>query len=1226
MNVILYREEEGAEHLFRRLQDSSDDASIHFDIGVFLWEKGGEAKEKAAQHFILSAKLNPKNGDCFKYLGHYYGGVSLDTQRAIKCYQRAVVLNPDDSESGEALCNLLDQGGKESLEVVVCREASEMSPRAFWAFRRLGFLQVHQKKWSEAVLSLQHALRGYPTCADLWEALGLAYQRLGRFTAAIKVAPLLGSLLYLLDDGSLNCCFTYGLWVLHQSYGRAIELDDTMVFALVESGNISVTLGSFSKGVEQFRQALEISPRCVPAQYGLALGLLGLAKDCINLGAYQWGASLLEEASEVARASAYFLRNISCIWKLHADIQLAYARCYPWIEDVQELEANKEAFSASIISWRRTCFLAAKHARFSYQRASHLSPWQANIYADIAVTSDLITSLDKNYKQDINAWQLAEKMSMGALLLEGDSYEFWLALGCLSDHNALNQHALIRALQLNVSLAVAWGYLGKVARTPDSTALVAHTAYVFVECFQLYRKVDEKQLARQMFDRARSIDPGLALPWASMSFESCVGRELESDEAFESCSRAVQIMPLAEFQLGLTKLALLSGHLSSSQVFGAIQQAVQLSPHYPESHNLHGLVCEARNDYKLARHAINIGSRSIHNSHIREISINLARSLSKAGNAADALQECEHLKKEGALDDEGLQVYGFSLWQLGENDLALSVARSLAATLSSMQKTSVATSICFICRLVYYIRGLDAAITSIVKMPKELFQSSKVSFVMTAINALDRQNRLGFVVSSSRYFLKYHEEIAGMHLLIALSKLVKNESDCCLDIQSGVAHLKKALHMFPNCSLIRNLLGYLMVSSKELNNCHVATRCCKLDHLDLSDQKGFKSASDIHGAGAVACYTTGNSIPKFTFPTCTKQCSNHPGAIRHLQKCFHQKPWNHDSRYLLVLNYLQRAREQRFPHHLCRILNRLTHAALSNDLYSRTEMLYRYRYFQLLLCASEISLQCGNHMTCITHAKKASELVLPDDYLFFAHLLLCRVYAMKGDHLSFQKEYIRCLELKTDYHIGWICLKLMECQYELQIDSNTIDLNFEECVKRSGKLCNMWMAVYNLVRGMISLQKRDLVSAEDFMAQACSLAGFESCLFLCHGAICMELVRQCHGSQFLSRAINSLTKVHEHSLIPLPFVSVLVAQAEGSHGSKERWNRNLRLEWYNWPPEMRPAELYFQMHMLARQLKVGPNASIESTQSPHRWVIRAIHMNPSCMRYWRILQKLMEET
>ncbi|XP_058778563.1 tetratricopeptide repeat protein SKI3-like isoform X1 [Vicia villosa] len=1169
------------EDLFRRLQDSPDDASLHFDIGLLLWNKEHEedAKEKATQHFILSAKLNPKNGESFKYLGHYYRCVSLDAQRALKCYQRAVAIDPDDYESGEALCDLLDQEGKDSLEVAVCLEASEMSPRAFWAFRRLGFLLVHQKKWSEAVQSLQHAIRGYPTCADLWEALGLAYQRLGRFTAAVK------------------------------SYGRAIELDNKMVFALVESGNISLTLGQFKKGVEQFQQALEILPDCVPAQFGLALGLLSLAKDCISIGAYQWGASLLEEASEVARESARSFTNISCIWKLHADIQLAYARCNPWIEEVQQLESNKEAFSASINSWRKTCFLAAGRAKFSYQRALHLSPWQANIYSDIAVTSDLITSLSKNYTQDSSARQLAEKMSIGALLLEGHNYEFWVALGCLSNHNELNQHALIRGLQLNVSLAVAWGYLGK-----------------------LYLKADEKQLARQVFDRARSIDPSLALPWASMSAESYVSKESAPDEAFESCSRAVQIMPLAEFQIGLTKLALLSGHLASSQVFGAIQQAVQHSPHYPESHNLHGLVCEARKDYKsaatfyrLARHAVSIGSESNQNSHIRDISINLARSLSKAGNAADALQECENLNKEGLLDEEGFQVYAFSLWQHGEYDLALSVAGSLASNLSSMKKASVASSICFISRLVYFICGLDAVITSIIKMPKELFQSSKVSFVLSAINALDGQNRLGLVVSSTRHFLKYQEEISRMQFLIALGKLVKNGSDC-LDIRSGIAYLRKALHMFPNCNLMRNLLGYLLLFSEELNNDHMATRCCNMDNPDMSDQEGLKSAYDIHGAGAVACYATGNNNPKFTFPTCSKKCSSHPRAIKSLQKYIHQKPWNHDARYLLVLNYLQKAREQRFPQHLCRTLNRLIQAALSNELYSKTEMNYQYRHFQLLLCASEISLQCGNHTSCIADAKKASQLALPDNYLFFAHLLLCRLYAMKDDHLNFRKEYARCLELRTDCHIGWICLKLMECQYELEIDSNAIDLSFEECIKRDGNSWNMWMAVYNLVRGVNLLQKRDLVSAEEFMAQACSLAGFESCLFLCHGAICMELVRLHKSPHFLSRAVKSLTKVHELSPIPVPFASILLAQAEGSLGSKERWDRTLRLEWYNWSPEMRPAELYFQMHLLARELKVGLNSksSTESSQSPHRWVIRAIHMNPSCMRYWRVLQKLME--
>lgn len=71
--------------------------------GVYLWEKGGETKEikeKAAEHLVISAKLNPQNAAAFKYLGHYYSRLSHDSQRAIKCYQRAITLNPDDSDSG----------------------------------------------------------------------------------------------------------------------------------------------------------------------------------------------------------------------------------------------------------------------------------------------------------------------------------------------------------------------------------------------------------------------------------------------------------------------------------------------------------------------------------------------------------------------------------------------------------------------------------------------------------------------------------------------------------------------------------------------------------------------------------------------------------------------------------------------------------------------------------------------------------------------------------------------------------------------------------------------------------------------------------------------------------------------------------------------------------------------------------------------------------------------
>ncbi|KAL9445641.1 hypothetical protein AB3S75_013513 [Citrus x aurantiifolia] len=1171
-------DEKGA--LLMQLEDSleanPDDPSLHLDLGLHLWENS-ESKEKAAEHFVIAAKLNPQNAVAFRYLGHYYTRFSIDTQRAIKCYQRAVSLSPDDSVSGEALCELLEHGGKESLEVVVCREASDKSPRAFWAFRRLGYLQLHHKKWSEAVQSLQHAIRGYPTSPHLWEALGLAYHRLGMFSAAIK------------------------------SYGRAIELDDTSIFPLLESGNIFLMLGNFRKGVEQFQLALKISSENVSAHYGLASGLLGLAKQCINLGAFRWGASLLEDACKVAKANTRLAGNMSCIWKLHGDIQLTYAKCFPWAEESQSLEFDVETFSASIVSWKTTCLMAAISSKSSYQRALYLAPWQANIYTDIAIASDLIYSLNEAYGHYQSAWHVSEKMALGALLLEGDNCQFWVTLGCLSNYNGLKQHALIRGLQLDVSLADAWAHLGK-----------------------LYREVGEKKLARQAFDSARSIDPSLALPWAGMSADVQASESLV-DDAFESCLRAVQILPLAEFQIGLAKLAKLSGHLSSSQVFGAVQQAIQRGPHYPESHNLYGLVCEARSDYqaavvsyRLARYAISSSSGTVPNSHFQDISINLARSLSRAGNALDAVRECESLERQGMLDAEVLQVYAFSLWQLGKYDLALSMARNLASSVSAMEQSSAAASVSFICRLLYHISGLDSTINSILKMPKGLFQCSKMSFIVSAIHALDHSNRLESVVSSTRNWIASPEEITGMHYLVALNKLVKNGPESCLGFNSGIFHLRKVLHVYPNCNLIRNLLGYLLLSSDEWRYSHVASRCCSLETSDCIKKEGPKSAWEILGAEGVACNVIGSVDLKFSFPTCIYECLTGPKAVQELQKCLHREPWNYNARYLLVLNLLQKAREERFPRHLCTILQRLIHVALSCEFYSIQHTSYQYQKFQLLLCASEISLQGGNITGCINHAKSASALLLPGAYRFFGHLLLSRAYAAEGNMLDLQDEYVRCLELKTDYVIGWMCLKVVESLYEVQADTNTIELSFNECLKQGNNSRLIWTAKFNLVLGFVFLWKKDFFSAEKCLAQACSLAGAESCLFLCHGTICMEIARQYHDSHFLSLAVRSLTKAQKTSFVQLPVVSLLLAQAEGSLSSIEKWEKNLRLEWFTWPPEMRPAELFFQMHLLAMLSKAGSDSSsrVEFCQSPQKWVLRAIHTNPSCLRYWKVLHKL----
>ena len=68
------------------------------------------------------------------------------------------------------------------------------------------------------------------------------------------------------------------------------------------------------------------------------------------------------------------------------------------------------------------------------------------------------------------------------------------------------------------------------------------------------------------------------------------------------------------------------------------------------------------------------------------------------------------------------------------------------------------------------------------------------------------------------------------------------------------------------------------------------------------------------------------------------------------------------------------------------------------------------------------------------------------------------------------------------------------------------------------------------------------------------------------GAICLEVARQWGGVEVLRLAIRSLTKARQASITPLPIISVLMAQAEGSLGFKEKWENNLRLEWFTWPP------------------------------------------------------------
>ncbi|GAB4861697.1 hypothetical protein Ancab_036950 [Ancistrocladus abbreviatus] len=343
---------------------------------------------------------------------------------------------------------------------------------------------------------------------------------------------------------------------------------------------------------------------------------------------------------------------------------------------------------------------------------------------------------------------------------------------------------------------------------------------------------------------------------------------------------------------------------------------------------------------------------------------------------------------------------------------------------------STGPSVSLMCRLFYCIFGLDSAVNSILKMPKALFQSIEVSFIISADHALNQNDCLESVVSSSLSCLSSHEEIMEMHLLIGMSKSVKQGSDDLIDMQSGVGHLKKAFHMYPNST-----------------------------------------------------------------------------SIRHIN----------------------------FINGLLETILRLT----------------------------------------------------------FWHTL-CHVHAAADNYINLKGEYMRCLNLQTYYPVGWMCLKFIESQYDLLDEVNSFYEGFRGGVNGSEGSQHMWMAMYNLLLGLISAWAQDLVHAEELTGKACSLVAW-----------------------LVQRAASSYAKMEASTLAP----ATLCHRCVDYLGVRVWSDAQVDIFQMQNLLRIKPTEIYFQMYLLEKQSTDGsqPSSGTDGNEILQRWILKAIHLNHSCSRYWKAL-------
>lgn len=141
---------------------------------------------------------------------------------------------------------------------------------------------------------------------------------------------------------------------------------------------------------------------------------------------------------------------------------------------------------------------------------------------------------------------------------------------------------------------------------------------------------------------------------------------------------------------------------------------------------------------------------------------------------------------QGFLDIKGLQIYAVIMWKLGQYDSALTIARSLAKNVLTMNQTGVAAAIGLISSLIYSISGKESAIAVIQKLPSQFLESDRMRLIISALSALGPSMQLQLSLPSMFQTVVSYGVVNEIHSIIALSKMVAIRASDLLFLLNGL--------------------------------------------------------------------------------------------------------------------------------------------------------------------------------------------------------------------------------------------------------------------------------------------------------------------------------------------------------------------------------------------------------------------------------------------------------
>jgi tetratricopeptide (TPR) repeat protein len=234
---------------------------VKFRIGMAMFLAGGRFrsdKNASMKHLLDSVKGDPLTGEGFTFLGHYYSevisDVQIDKEKAIKCYTKALGIDPLDEESGWSISEIYMNENNPDKALKLWLDITTLTGHAHWCYPLLGQYYMCHGDYEEAVKSFQKALELQPLNASCWHGLGFSYFSLLSNTAAEKA---------LMQANTLSC-------------------NDIPVMCLL--GDARRKLCKFTAASECYECALGLEPLDVLALKGKADVCLAFAYQYFSIG------------------------------------------------------------------------------------------------------------------------------------------------------------------------------------------------------------------------------------------------------------------------------------------------------------------------------------------------------------------------------------------------------------------------------------------------------------------------------------------------------------------------------------------------------------------------------------------------------------------------------------------------------------------------------------------------------------------------------------------------------------------------------------------------------------------------------------------------------------------------------------------------------------------------------------------------------------------------------